>query len=161
MAIRIGVRRRRAALGSYCWYIDRYHPLPCYLLLLESHLPGLRWRRRLTKPQLKRDFWSVSLFFLSSTIAADEMEIIRTKYPDLLKQINKSPLGFLHDLSDKSIWKATPEERDAFWEYLYKQKGFAFWISNYKIKMFREKWNEFQNKSRLKVLYVNTRDGRQ
>jgi len=38
----------------------------------------------------------------------------------------------MHEGIDSSIWDATPEEREAFWELMYAQPGFGFWISNYK-----------------------------
>jgi hypothetical protein len=60
------------------------------------------------------------------------MEVIRKGYPEMIKKIDASRLSFLHDLSSKSIWEATPEEREVFWEMLYAQPGFGFWISNYK-----------------------------
>jgi hypothetical protein len=60
------------------------------------------------------------------------MATIRKGYPELIKQIDKSRLSFLHQGCNDSIWDATPEEREAFWEYLYAQPGFGFWVSNYK-----------------------------
>lgn len=60
------------------------------------------------------------------------METIRKCYPELLKKVDSTRLSFLHDTGTTSIWEATPEERDAFWEHLYKQPGFGFWVSNYK-----------------------------
>ena len=68
----------------------------------------------------------------NSPISSEDMETIRKGYPEMIKQINESQIGFLHDMSSKSIWEATPEEREAFWEMLYAQPGFGFWLSNYK-----------------------------
>lgn len=60
------------------------------------------------------------------------METIRKGYPELLKKMNANRMSFIHDGTDKSIWEASPEEREAFWEFLYAQPGFGFWVSNYK-----------------------------
>lgn len=60
------------------------------------------------------------------------MEDIRERYPEIYKRVEATRLNFLHDLSDKSIWDATQEEREAFWEELYGQPGFGFWLSNYR-----------------------------
>lgn len=60
------------------------------------------------------------------------METIRKGYPELLKKIDASRMSFLHEGTYKSIWEASPEEREAFWEFLYAQPGFGFWVSNYK-----------------------------
>jgi hypothetical protein len=68
----------------------------------------------------------------NSKISEEEMEMIRKGYPELLKKIDATRMSFLHEGSDKSIWDATLEERTAFWEYMYAQPGFGFWVSNYK-----------------------------
>lgn len=60
------------------------------------------------------------------------METIRKSYPELLEKIKRNRMSFLHEGIDKSIWEASPEEREAFWEFLYAQPGFGFWVSNYK-----------------------------
>ncbi|KAF2431729.1 FAD/NAD(P)-binding domain-containing protein [Tothia fuscella] len=74
--------------------------------------------------------WAIPLH--NSKIGPDEMETIRKGYPELLKKIDASRLSFMHEGIDDSIWDATPEEREAFWELMYAQPGFGFWISNYK-----------------------------
>lgn len=60
------------------------------------------------------------------------MAKIRAAYPETLNKINTNRLSFLHGDGDKSIWDDTPEEREAFWEYMYAQPGFGFWVTNYK-----------------------------
>ncbi|KAF2105311.1 hypothetical protein BDV96DRAFT_617855 [Lophiotrema nucula] len=74
--------------------------------------------------------WAIPLH--NPEIGEEEMEAIGKAYPETLEQINTSRLSFLHQGSNESIWDATPEEREAFWEYPYAQPGFGFWISNYK-----------------------------
>jgi hypothetical protein len=69
------------------------------------------------------------------------METIRKGYPELLKKIDSTRLSFLHEGINDSIWDATSEEREAFWEYMYAQPGFGFWISNYKETLVDEKAN--------------------
>lgn len=60
------------------------------------------------------------------------METIRKGYPELLTKLDATRLSFLHEGINDSIWDHTPEERGAFWEYMYAQPGFGFWVSNYK-----------------------------
>ncbi|KAE9983501.1 hypothetical protein EG328_009841 [Venturia inaequalis] len=74
--------------------------------------------------------WAIPLH--NSKIGEEEMETIRKGYPELLKKMNANRMSFIHDGTDKSIWEASPEEREAFWEFLYAQPGFGFWVSNYK-----------------------------
>lgn len=60
------------------------------------------------------------------------MKAIRKGYPGLLKKLDSTRLSFMHDTGTASIWEATPEERELFWEHLYGQPGFGFWLTNYK-----------------------------
>lgn len=60
------------------------------------------------------------------------MEEIRESYPEMLKRINKTRMGFMHDSCTDSIWEASPEQREKFWEELYATPGFPMWLSNYK-----------------------------
>jgi hypothetical protein len=60
------------------------------------------------------------------------MEQLRLGYPDMLQQINKTRMGFMHSACSDSIWDATPEQREEFWEALWALPGFPMWLSNYK-----------------------------
>jgi len=68
----------------------------------------------------------------NSKIGEEEMETIRKGYPEIRKKTDASRLSFIHGGNNNSIWDATPEEREDFWEYMYAQPGFGFWVSNYK-----------------------------
>ncbi|KAL5391489.1 hypothetical protein DPSP01_001353 [Paraphaeosphaeria sporulosa] len=74
--------------------------------------------------------WAIPLH--NSPIDEEGMKEIRAAYPETLNKINTNRLSFLHGDGDESIWDYTPEEREAFWEYMYAQPGFGFWVSNYK-----------------------------
>ncbi|KAF2640006.1 FAD/NAD(P)-binding domain-containing protein [Massarina eburnea CBS 473.64] len=77
----------------------------------------------------------------NSPIGKEEFETIRKGYPEILRKIDSTRLSFMHEGIDDSIWDATPEEREAFWEYMYAQPGFGFWISNYKETLVDKKAN--------------------
>ena len=83
--------------------------------------------------------WAIPLH--NSKINKEEMETIRKGYPELLDKVNSTRLSFMHEANTDSIWEATPEEREALWEYLYAQPGFGFWVSNYKEVLVEEKAN--------------------
>lgn len=71
------------------------------------------------------------------------MESIRKRYPEMLETLNQTRAGFLHDANySQSIWNATPEEREAFWEELYATPGFPMWLSNYKETYVDQKAND-------------------
>lgn len=94
----------------------------------------------------------------NAKIDQDEMETIRKGYPELLQKIDNSTLSFLHEIGDKSIWEATPEEREAFWEFLYAQPGFGFWISNYKETMTDRKANALLSEFVAKKIRERVKD---
>lgn len=61
------------------------------------------------------------------------MSSIRKRYPEMLETLLRTRACFLHDANYfDSIWDATPEEREVFWENLYATPGFPMWLSNYK-----------------------------
>lgn len=83
--------------------------------------------------------WAIPLH--NSKIDKEGMDQIRENYPDIVNKINTTRLSFMHAPSTASIWDATPEEGEAFWEYMYAQPGFGFWVSNYKEVLLDRKAN--------------------
>lgn len=88
----------------------------------------------------------------------ESMDEIRKKYPDIINSINTTRLSFLHDGCNQSIWDATPEEREVFWEYLYAQPGFGFWISNYKEVLVDRKANALLSEFVAKKIRQRVKD---
>lgn len=71
------------------------------------------------------------------------MEKIRSGYPEMLVRMNETRMCFLHDANyADSIWDATPEQREAFWEKLYATPGFPMWLCNYKEIMIDQDAND-------------------
>ena len=83
--------------------------------------------------------WAIPLH--NAPIDKNAMDGIRLAYPDMFKKIDATRLSFMHDINTASIWDATHEEREIFWEHLYSQPGFGFWISNYKETLVDRKAN--------------------
>lgn len=84
--------------------------------------------------------WAIPLH--NAPIDKEAMEKIRKGYPELFEKVDKNRMSFMHDPLDKSIWDATPEEREVLWEHLYAQPGFGFWVSNYKEILVDQKAND-------------------
>ncbi|KAK4959111.1 hypothetical protein LTR10_003910 [Elasticomyces elasticus] len=84
--------------------------------------------------------WAIPL--RNAKISPEEMEKIRTGYPEMLKQINLTRMGFMHGASTDSIFDFSPEQREVFWEELWAMPGFPFWLSNYREIMVDEKAND-------------------
>lgn len=100
--------------------------------------------------------WAIPLH--NAPIDKDEMEKIRKGYPELFEKVNKNRLCFMHDANPASIWEATPEEREVFWEHLYAQPGFGFWVSNYKEILVDQKANDLVSEFVAKKIKQRVKD---
>lgn len=67
--------------------------------------------------------WSAPL--RNSKISQEEMQDIRKRYPEIFEACLSSHAGFVHRTTSLNTLEMTPEERDAAWEALYAQPGFA------------------------------------
>lgn len=86
------------------------------------------------------------------------MEDICKRYPSIVETCNSSRLSFMHLESNKSIWDATPEEREVFWEHLYSLPGFGFWMSNYKETLVDRKANALVSEFVAKKIRQRVKD---
>lgn len=67
--------------------------------------------------------WSAPL--RNSKISKEEMQSIRKRYPEIFEACLSSHAGFVHRATTLNTLEMTPEERNAAWEALYAQPGFA------------------------------------
>jgi cation diffusion facilitator CzcD-associated flavoprotein CzcO len=68
----------------------------------------------------------------NSRIDADEMAKIRAGYPEMFKRCQETFACFLHTPDPRGTFEVTPEEREAFWEKLYAERGFGIWQGNFR-----------------------------
>ncbi|KAJ5261443.1 hypothetical protein N7478_012038 [Penicillium angulare] len=73
--------------------------------------------------------WSVPL--RNETIPPEEMNEIRSRYPDIFRRCAESYSGFLHLSDERSTFSMRPDDREAFWEDLYQKRGFAKLLANF------------------------------
>ena len=72
-------------------------------------------------------------------IDAEEMAQIRAGYPEMFKRCQETFACFLHTPDPRGTFEVTPEEREAFCEKLYAERGFGIWQGNFRdILMDRE-----------------------
>src|SRR5690606_18561605 len=64
-------------------------------------------------------------------LSKQEMEDIRASYPDIFAKCKATAASFIHDAIDKSVFEASEEEREAFFEEVYWQSGFGIWFGTY------------------------------
>lgn len=74
-------------------------------------------------------------------LTQDEQERKKKVYPDVYQHRMTTFAGFQYDFLQKNTFDDSPEEREAFYERLYSNGGFEFWIANYKDLLFDAKAN--------------------
>ncbi|EGP92026.1 uncharacterized protein MYCGRDRAFT_31519 [Zymoseptoria tritici IPO323] len=73
--------------------------------------------------------WSAPL--RNEKISPEEMNELRKQYPEIHKKCNESGAGFQYSLDRRKTFDVPEEERLAFWESLYAQRGFAKWLGSF------------------------------
>jgi cation diffusion facilitator CzcD-associated flavoprotein CzcO len=65
-------------------------------------------------------------------ISKEEMAEIRKGYPEMFARCRETFACFLHTADPRGTFEVTPEEREAFFEKLYADKGFGIWQGNFR-----------------------------
>ena len=65
-------------------------------------------------------------------IGEDEMREIRAGYPEMFARCRETFACFLHTPDPRATHEVTSEEREAFFEKLYGEKGFGIWQGNFR-----------------------------
>lgn len=73
--------------------------------------------------------WSLPL--RNGPISKEEMNEIRSRYPEIFRKCLETWSCFMHVSDPRDTLQVNPEEREAFWEELYEQRGFAKWLGNF------------------------------
>lgn len=77
-------------------------------------------------------------------------------WDEIFEKCRSTPGAFLHGPVKEAFWDKTPDERQTFWEQLYRDRGFGIWLGNYREVLMDEAANrEFSefiaNKIRARV----------
>ena len=93
----------------------------------------------------------------------EEQDGVRAHYSNLFTLRESTFAGFLYDFYEHNTFDDTPEEREAYFEKLWDQKGFALWLGGYKDYLFdmkanREAYNFWAKKQRQRVKNPKKRD---
>ena len=68
----------------------------------------------------------------NSRIDAQEMATLRAGYPEMFRRCQETFACFLHTPDPRGTFEVTAEEREAFWERLYAERGFGIWQGNFR-----------------------------
>ncbi|MFZ5780193.1 MAG: flavin-containing monooxygenase [Pseudomonadota bacterium] len=67
----------------------------------------------------------------NSKITPEEMRDIRARYPEILARCRETPSCYVHGPDPRKTLEVSPEDREAFWEKLYRTPGFGQWQANF------------------------------
>lgn len=68
----------------------------------------------------------------NAKISTEEMAEIRRNYDDIFRRCQETFACFLHTADPRNTFDVTDEERNAFLEKLYGERGFGIWVGNFK-----------------------------
>ena len=89
-------------------------------------------------------------------LTAQEQDEAKKWYPELFDLRERCFGGFLYSFSEKGTFEDTPEDREKFFEKLWQDGGFRYWLGNYKDylsdpKANREVYNFWAKKQRARI----------
>ncbi|KAJ5158180.1 uncharacterized protein N7500_007831 [Penicillium coprophilum] len=89
-------------------------------------------------------------------LSPEKQNQAKDKYDHLYDLRERCFGGFAYEWDERNTLSNTPEEREKFWESLWEQGGFRFWLGNYKdylfdIKANREVYNFWRKKQSSRV----------
>ena len=109
----------------------------------------------------RRPNWCTPLH--NRPIPKDEMEDIRSRYPEIFQRCLETAACFIHTVDLRGTFEVTEEERNAFWESLYAGQGFGIWQGNFRDMLIDREANRLMsdfvaNKIRERVKDPKTAD---
>lgn len=89
-------------------------------------------------------------------LTVEEQERIKPYYPELFRYREANFAGFMYDWCERNTFDDTPEEREAFYEGVWKDGGFRYWVALYKDNLFnaeanKESYNFWAKKTRARI----------
>ncbi|GGC29196.1 steroid monooxygenase [Siccirubricoccus deserti] len=73
--------------------------------------------------------WCVPLH--NAPITDAEQPAIKANYPEMFRRCQETFACFLHTPDPRKTFEVSPEEREAFWEQRYNNRGFGLWQGNF------------------------------
>jgi cation diffusion facilitator CzcD-associated flavoprotein CzcO len=68
----------------------------------------------------------------NSKIDTETMAQIKAGYPEMFRRCQETFACFLHTPDPRGTFEVTPDEREAFFEKLYSERGFGIWQGNFR-----------------------------
>lgn len=96
-------------------------------------------------------------------LTREEQQNAKSEYPDIYRNRLTTFAGFSYDFVEKNTFDDNEEEREKFYEELWTEGGFKFWLANYKDLLFDSKANDqaynfWVKKTRARIADPRKRD---
>ncbi|KAJ5165281.1 uncharacterized protein N7500_007111 [Penicillium coprophilum] len=96
-------------------------------------------------------------------LTVEEQERLKPYYPELFRYREANFAGFLYGWCERNTFDDTPEEREAFYERVWKEGGFRYWVAIYKDNLMnaeanKESYNFWAKKTRARIGDPKTRE---
>lgn len=96
-------------------------------------------------------------------LTREEQQNAKSEYPDIYRNRLTTFAGFSYDFVEKNTFDDNEEEREKFYEELWAEGGFKFWLANYKDLLFDSKANDqaynfWVKKTRARIADPRKRD---
>jgi len=82
---------------------------------------------------------------VNSPIDSVTQRKIKQTYTDIFERCAETHGAFLHKADSRSAFDVTPEEREAFYEKLYREPGFGIWMGNFRDVLVDQQANDTMN----------------
>ncbi|KAL2836809.1 hypothetical protein BJX68DRAFT_273365 [Aspergillus pseudodeflectus] len=97
------------------------------------------------------------------SLTPDAQNALKHYYPELFRYRETTFAGFLYDWAEKNTFDDSPADREAFYEKVWNQGGFRFWVSIYKDNVFdaeanKESYAFWAKKTRARIRDPRLRD---
>ena len=99
---------------------------------------------------------SLALPMRQKKLTKEEQESKKSSYPQIFKDRMNTFAGFQYDFAKRKTLDDTPEERKAFYEKLWENGGFEFWLATYDDMLYvkeanREAYDFWAKKTRARI----------
>src|SRR6266403_1344994 len=131
LGLRVRVFEAGDGVGG-TWYWNRY---PGARFDSESWTYGYSFSDEI----LREWEWSAPLH--NSKIDAATQARIKATYPAIFARCRESFGCFIHDADPRKALEVSPEEREAFFEKLYREPGFGIWMGNFRDVLINQEAN--------------------
>jgi cation diffusion facilitator CzcD-associated flavoprotein CzcO len=97
------------------------------------------------------------------SLTPESQNALKHYYPELFRYRETTFAGFLYDWAEKNTFDDTPADREAFYEKVWQEGGFRFWVSIYKDNVFdaeanKESYAFWAKKTRARIQDPRLRD---